>query len=538
MKSDAATSDLVAVMALIAVFVTATAITGVALLSNPPGDAAPAMLMHIETDPEGGNVHVYHDGGDPLERGRFSIFVDGTDRTADAVLIDASGSPDAGWTSWKTGQVLIIGGDALASETPRIQIVGEGVSRTGSGWLLYDTGDGTGAGPTQTVTSTPTGTATPTQTATATPTPTTPVPPVARFTATPTSGPAPLIVAFTDTSTGGATAWAWDFGDGSPSNLQNPLHTYAAAGTYTVTLTATNAGGSDTETRTNYVTVTAPASVKSVTLDTYKSGALQSGGYLQFRVAGADSYVTVAGHQHPLDIGKIVRLTIGTDGKGEIYASGGQINPFSFDDVTVHVDGVEVARGTIDGIWISGSDSFSSTLRMIVASGMVNTYFVYDGSTLYNYVNDNHQITLYNVRPNNGGLMQLTNPGSDRVYYVGGAEDYALDPGAAPTVTVISPNSGRKGDTVWPTITGTEFMSGATVKLTQTGKSDIIATDIYVTSSTSISCKIALPNGNPNIGDWNVVVMNSDGQSGTLVNGFNIYRGHPITLQIMMVHAK
>ncbi len=64
-------------------------------------------------------------------------------------------------------------------------------------------------------------------------------------------------------------------------------------------------------------------------------------------------------------------------------------------------------------------------------------------------------------------------------------------------------------------------MSGATVKLTRSGESDIIATNIYITGSTSIGCKISLPNGNPT-GDWNVVVTNSDGQSGTLVNGFTI----------------
>lgn len=255
MRSDAATSDLVAVMALIAVFMTAAAIAGVTLLSYPPGDAAPAMLMHTEADPEEGNVYVYHDGGDPLERGRFTIFVDGADRTADAVLIDASGSPDTGWTSWKTGQVLIISADATASENPRVQIVGEGVSQTGSGWLLHDTGDGTGVGPTQTITSTPTGTVTPTLTATATPT-STPVNLVASFTASPTSGPAPLTVAFTDTSTGGATSWSWTFGDGGTSTLQNPSYTYAAAGTYTVTLKVTNAGGSDTETKVSFVTVT------------------------------------------------------------------------------------------------------------------------------------------------------------------------------------------------------------------------------------------------------------------------------------------
>ncbi len=202
-------------------------------------------------------------------------------------------------------------------------------------------------------------------------------PPATDFSATPTSGTAPLIVQFTDASTGTPTSWLWNFGDVGTSALQNPSHTYASAGTYTVTLTATNAGGSDTETKVRYVTVTAPVSVKSVTLDTYKSGALRPGGYLQFRVTGADSYVTVAGHQHQLNGGNIVRLTIGTRREREhLCKHGGQdINSFSFDDVMMHINGVEVGRGTIDGIYISNSDSFSSTLTMVVASGMANTYF-------------------------------------------------------------------------------------------------------------------------------------------------------------------
>ena len=89
MTNETATSDLIAVMALIAVFVTATAIAGVMLLSYPPGDAAPAMIARMET--EGESVSVYHDGGDPLEKGHFTILVDGDDKTADFSLIDAKG---------------------------------------------------------------------------------------------------------------------------------------------------------------------------------------------------------------------------------------------------------------------------------------------------------------------------------------------------------------------------------------------------------------------------------------------------------------
>lgn len=146
MKSDTAVSDLIAVMALIAVFVTATAIAGVALLSYPPGDAAPAMIARSVTD-ESGSTYIYHDGGDPLEWGHFVILVDGTPvEEKDISLIDASGNPSSEWRSWKTGQALRLDGGVTASDNPRIQIVAEGIGRTGSAWLLHDIGSDTAAG--------------------------------------------------------------------------------------------------------------------------------------------------------------------------------------------------------------------------------------------------------------------------------------------------------------------------------------------------------------------------------------------------------
>jgi PKD repeat protein len=266
MPNDTAVSDLIGVMALIAVFVTAAAIAGVALLSYPPGDAAPAMLIRNETDPDG-TVYLYHDGGDPLERGRFAIRVDGVDRTDDVSLIDASGIKYAPgtWTTWKVGEALVLDEGTFDAESPRIQITGEGVSRTGSDWLLHEIGGGTPtqtATPTVTATPTPTGTVTPTPTGTVTPTPTgtvtpTPtVPLVANFTANVTEGEAPLAVRFTDTSTGEIETWAWDFGDGNTSTEQNPVHTYESTGNYSVTLNASNAYGTSTLTKPDYIRVT------------------------------------------------------------------------------------------------------------------------------------------------------------------------------------------------------------------------------------------------------------------------------------------
>ncbi len=264
MYNDTAASDLIAVMALIAVFVTAAAIAGVALLSYPPGDAAPAMIARSVT--ENGTLYIYHDGGDPLEKEHFAILVDGGEWTENFSLVDASGieyEPGT-WTTWETGEVLV-NKTPLGKGTPRIQIVGEGVGRTGSDWLLHEIGNGTPTTPTPTETTpTPTGTTpTPTETTptptetTPTPTETTPTPVslVANFTANITAGLAPLSVQFTDTSTGEPTSWTWTFGDGNTSTVQHPIHTYAAPGIYTVSLTITTAGASATETKTGYIAV-------------------------------------------------------------------------------------------------------------------------------------------------------------------------------------------------------------------------------------------------------------------------------------------
>src|SRR5690606_27074496 len=108
--------------------------------SSPPGDAAPAMLARSVVG-EDGKLSIHHDGGDSLERGRFAILVDGV-RRDDLDLIDASGVEHDTWTSWETGEALVLGG---VPEGAHIQIVAGGVSRTGSTWLLHDFGNGSAA---------------------------------------------------------------------------------------------------------------------------------------------------------------------------------------------------------------------------------------------------------------------------------------------------------------------------------------------------------------------------------------------------------
>jgi PKD repeat protein len=228
MKSETAASDLIAVMALIAVFVTAAAIIGVTLLSIPPGDAAPAMIARsVVTDD--GHLSIRHDGGDPLVKGHFKILVNDVDQT-EKFLLDG----DSDWMVWETGQILVFSDDL--PEGAHIQIAGEGVDRTGGDWLLHEIPTVDPA----------------------------PIPLIADFTADVTSGFAPLTVRFTDTSTGEPTSWFWDFGDGATSTEQNPIHTYTAPGTYTVSLTVNNAADTASVTKSGYIVVTKKSTLNEI----------------------------------------------------------------------------------------------------------------------------------------------------------------------------------------------------------------------------------------------------------------------------------
>ena len=93
----------------------------------------------------------------------------------------------------------------------------------------------------------------------------------------------------------------------------------------------------------------------------------------------------------------------------------------------------------------------------------------------------------------------------------------------APTVTSITPNSGSSAGGNSVTITGTGFTAGATVSLGGTA-----ATGVSVVSGTSITATAPAHAA----GAVNVVVTNSDTQSGTLTNGYTYTTstgGGPIT---------
>jgi hypothetical protein len=92
---------------------------------------------------------------------------------------------------------------------------------------------------------------------------------------------------------------------------------------------------------------------------------------------------------------------------------------------------------------------------------------------------------------------------------------------SAPTATSITPNSGTSGGTVHITnLAGSNFQTGAAVRLTRSGQTDISATNVVVVGSSQITCDFNLASAA--VGQWNVVVTNPDSQSGTLSNGFTV----------------
>gem|GEM_PF-2422123 len=92
---------------------------------------------------------------------------------------------------------------------------------------------------------------------------------------------------------------------------------------------------------------------------------------------------------------------------------------------------------------------------------------------------------------------------------------------SAPQITSITPAKGTNNGTVSITdLSGSNFSSGASVKLAKTGAPDIPGTNVVVSSAAKITCQFDL-NGRI-IGPWDVTVTNGDGQTATLSSGFEI----------------
>jgi hypothetical protein len=87
-----------------------------------------------------------------------------------------------------------------------------------------------------------------------------------------------------------------------------------------------------------------------------------------------------------------------------------------------------------------------------------------------------------------------------------------------PSVTLCSPNSAARRATLNVTITGSDFISGATVSFTD---NKITINSVIFFASTTLVANISIANGTRREAK-NVTVTNPDLQSGTLVGGFTV----------------
>ncbi|GAB4417853.1 MAG: hypothetical protein OHK0056_26970 [Bacteriovoracaceae bacterium] len=95
---------------------------------------------------------------------------------------------------------------------------------------------------------------------------------------------------------------------------------------------------------------------------------------------------------------------------------------------------------------------------------------------------------------------------------------------AAPTVTSVSPNAGALGGSTSVTITGTGFVSGATVSFDPAG-TPAVCNSPSVTSATTITCTTSPHTA----GAVDIRVTNPEGQYGTLVSGFTYQSAPTVT---------
>jgi PKD repeat protein len=168
---------------------------------------------------------------------------------------------------------------------------------------------------------------------------------VADFSSAPEGQYSPLTIRFLDQSRGVPESWEWDFGDNTSSSLQHPVHQYALSGVYNVSLTVTRSDGSKrTVIRSDILGAEQPPSHK-VLIDTLREGQISKGSEVSFISADANSSVIIDGKSYPLAEGSVVKMRTGSDVGGSMNIRAGRLVSFAFPDVTLFVNGTQVAHG-------------------------------------------------------------------------------------------------------------------------------------------------------------------------------------------------
>jgi len=172
----------------------------------------------------------------------------------------------------------------------------------------------------------------------------------------------------------------------------------------------------------------------------------------------------------------------------------------------------------------SGSATTTSANDLIIGAGNPSGHFTAPGSGFSNRIINAYGGISEDEIVNSTGAYAATatDTSGDWVMQMVAFRGSSQSSSSPPAPTAISPASGTASGGTSVTISGTNFASGATVTFGGTA-----ATNVVVVSSTTITATTPAEAA----GAVNVVVTNSNGQSGTLTNGYT-YTSLPVPTAI------
>ena len=211
--------------------------------------------------------------------------------------------------------------------------------------------------------------------------------------------------------------------------------------------------------------------------------------------------------------------------------SDGAYGPGADIAITITFDSPVIVTGTPllplnsggTAIYSSGGGTNMLTFTYTVGTGESTT-----GLDVASYMGLVLNLNGATIRDTSGTPAILTIPVYPRLGALADNKQIFITPASGCTlpfcVLPLQPNSGGNNGTFTTQISGAGFIPGATVRLSQSGQSDIIASPANVTQSgTAIAVTFDL-NGAA-LGPWDVVVTNPDGSHVTLPDGFTVIQG-------------
>lgn len=117
---DSGVSETIGAILLVSLVVICVSLVGIFLFSQQPPSKIPNLNFMVGTDRSQTTLYLYHNGGDPLNVGEFSVLVDGIPKT---YIVSGGGQ-------WSLGKNLIV---PISQAPNNVQIVYNGTSSGGGG---------------------------------------------------------------------------------------------------------------------------------------------------------------------------------------------------------------------------------------------------------------------------------------------------------------------------------------------------------------------------------------------------------------------